>query len=437
MEENMKRIRDLRPLLAVILVIGAAWRAIPSQASSVHRSHSNASVSVRMAYFGGPDTKKLLDQITPKYQKAYKGVSVVYEPEADRDKQVIAIAAGTAPDVFMLGDGDVRWYEDKNALANLTPYMNKDKFSASQYLKGTLVIGTSKNKIYALPKDYSTIAVYYNKDMFRAAGVPFPKAGWTLNQFRADAVKLTKNGNYGASLSGDWVREVDPFVRELGGHLDNSNGTKTVGFMNSAATVKAVQWWVDLFLKYKISPTPAAAKSLGVGDLFASGKAAMNVTGVWPSLGTAGYPNTLKFNWGVAPFPTGPNANHVNTICWAGFAMSKTTKHPQQGWGLVKYMAGPVGDQIWGTAGGLPAIKAVATKFKVNKNPISGVFLKEAKFTELPSDINGPAAPQAVSDTLSEGLDLLLNTPNAGTTQQVLTIEAQKGQKAINAYYGR
>src|SRR5205823_1653254 len=101
-----------------------------------------------------------------KYKKAYKGVSVVYEPESDRDKQVIAIAAGTAPDVFMLGDGDVRWYEDKGALANLTPYMKKDKFSTSQYIKGTLVIGTSKGKIYALPKDYSTLAVYYNKAMF-------------------------------------------------------------------------------------------------------------------------------------------------------------------------------------------------------------------------------------------------------------------------------
>jgi multiple sugar transport system substrate-binding protein len=391
-----------------------------------------------MAYFGGPDTKKELDQITPKYEKAYKGTSVVYEPEADRDKQVIAIAAGTAPDVFMLGDGDVRWYEDKGALADLTPYMKKDKFSTSQYIPGTLTIGESKGKIYALPKDYSTLAVYYNKDMFKAAGVPFPKAGWTLNQFRSDAIKLTKNGNFGASLSGDWVREVDPFVRELGGHLDNANGTKTVGYMDSAATVKAIQWWVDLFLKYKISPTPAGAKSLGVGDLFASGKAAMNVTGIWPSLGSSGYPSTLKFNWGVAPFPTGgATKQHINTICWAGFAMSATSKHKAQAWGLVKSMAGPIGDQVWGTAGGLPALKSVASKDKVNKNAVSGVFLREAKFTELPSDINGPAAPQAVSDTLTEGLDLLLNTPGSATVKQVLTIEAQKGQKAINAYYGK
>jgi len=432
----LKRFHAFHPLFAGLLVIGIAWSAIPSRASSLPRSHSNANVSIRMAYFGGPDTKKLLDKITPSYKKAYKA-NVIYEPEADRDKQVIAIAAGTAPDVFMLGDGDVRWYADKNSLTNLTPYMKKDHFNASQYIKGTLAIGTSKGKIYALPKDYSTIAVYYNKDMFKAAGVPFPKNGWTLNQFRADAVKLTRNGNFGASLSGDWVRELDPFVRELGGHLDNANGTKTVGYMDSPATVKAVQWWVDLFLKYKISPTPAQASSLGVGDLFASNKAAMSITGIWPSLGATGYPSTLKFKWGVAPFPgSGRTKKHINTICWAGFAMSKTAKHKSQAWGLVKYMGGPVGDNVWGVAGGLPAVKSVAAKHHVLKNPVSGVFLREARFTELPSDINGPAAAAGVGDTMHEGLDLLLNTPNAGTVKQVLTIEAQKGQKAINAYYG-
>jgi multiple sugar transport system substrate-binding protein len=325
----LKRFRAVHPLTAGLLIVGVAWSAVPGKAATLHRSHADASVQIRMAYFGGPDTKALLDKITPKFKKAYKGTSVVYEPEADRVKQVTAIAAGTAPDVFMLGDGDVRWYQDKGALTNLTPFMKKDKFSTSQYVPGTLTIGTSKGKIYALPKDYSTIAVYYNKDMFKAAGVPFPKNGWTLDQFRQDAIKLTDSskGIWGASLAGDWVREVDPFVRSLGGHLDSPDGKKTVGYMDSAATVKAIQWWVDLFLKDKVSPTPAAAKSLGIGDLFASNKAAMNVTGVWPSLGDQGYPKTLKFNWGVAPFPVGPNSKHVNTICWAGFAMSKTSKH--------------------------------------------------------------------------------------------------------------
>lgn len=432
----MKRFYGVYLLTAALLVVGMTWGASPSHASAVQNSRSNAGGTVRFAYFGGPTTEALINKILPSFHKAYAHSTVALEPIPDtRVKAVTEIAAGTGPDVFMLGDGDVLWYSDKGALTNLAPYAAKDHYSLSQYIKGTLTIGQQGKRLYALPKDYSPIAIYYNKDMFRAAGVPFPKKGWTWNQFRSDAVKLTKNGVYGASLPGNWVRAVDPVVRSLGGQLDSSNGKKVLGYMNSAKTVKAIQWWVDLFLKYKIAPTPAEASALNSGDLFASGKAAMNMTGIWPSLGASGYPHTLNFHWGVAPLPLGPGSKHVNTICWAGFAMSKTAKNKPLAWGLIKTMAGPPGDNVWGTANGLPALRSVADKHKVWKNPITGTFLKEVRFTELPSDINGPAAPQAVSDTLSEGLTLLLNTPGSGTVKQVLTIEAQKGQKAITAYY--
>ncbi len=438
MEEHVRRVRDLRSLVAVLLVIGVTWQVMPTQASSLQKSHVNAGGQVRFAYFGGPDTKKLIDKILPSFYKANKGVTVALEPFPDsRVKAVTEIAAGTGPDVFMLGDGDTLWYTDKGALANLMPFIKKDKFDLKGYIKGTLTIGQHKGGLYALPKDYSPLAVYYNKDMFKAAGVPTPSAHWTWTEFRRDALKLTNGGVYGAALPGDWPRAVDAVVRSLGGKLDNSNGTKVVGYMDSGATVKAVQFWLDLFLKDKVAPTPAQASSLGSGDLFASQKAAMNLTGIWPSLGATGYPKTLSFKWGVAPFPTGKDSKHVNTICWAGFGMSKTAKNKNASWGLIKAMAGPVGDNVWGTVNGLPSLKVVAKKNNVYKNPVAGTFLREVRFAEFPSDINGPAAPQGVGDVFNEALKLLLNTPNAGSTQQVLNIEAQKGQKALDAYYGR
>lgn len=434
----MKHLFALRSISAILLAIGFVWTAIPSQAAIPQASRTNAGTTLRMAYFGGPTTEAQLQPILKYYQKHYHA-SVSLEPfPSTRDKEAIEIAAGTGPDVMMNGDGDVRWYAFKNQITNLMPYIKKDKYSLSQYVKGTLTIGYKGKGLYALPKDYSTIGIYYNKDMFRAAGVPFPSKNWTWSTFRKDAIKLTKNGVYGASLPGDWVRAVDPVVRSFGGALDNANGTKVQGYMNSPKTVKAITFWVNLFLKDKVAPTPTEASSLGVGDLFASQKAAMSLTGVWPSLGDTGYVNTLKFNWGVAPFPRGSSsAKKVNTICYAGFTMTSTSKHKQLGWDLIKTMSGPVGDNVWGTAGGLPALKSVAKKHNVYKNKVFGVFLRQAKFSNLPSDINGPAAPQAVSDTLSQGLDLVLNTPGQATVKQMLDIEAQKGQAAINQYYGK
>jgi multiple sugar transport system substrate-binding protein len=429
----VKRSDRLRLLPAALIALSAtlpsATHAAPAQ------QVSRASTTLRYAYFGGPDTKKLIDKILPQYYKAYPGVTVNLEPEPDsRVKGVTEIAAGTAPDTFMLGDGDVAWYQAKGAVLDLAPYAKKDNFSLSQYYPGTLLLGRLGSHQYSLPKDYSPLAVYYNKDMFKAAGVPLPTEGWTWDQFRQDAIKLTKNGIYGAWLSGSWVREVEPVVRSLGGSLSNADGTKVVGYMNSPTTAKAIQFWVNLFIKDKVSPTPAQQSALNIGDAFASAKTAMTITGIWPYVGATGYAKTLKFNWGVVPLPLGSaNAKPINTICYAGFVMSKTTKNPDQTWGLIKYMSGPVGDQVW-AGNGLPAIKSVAAMVGADKNPVESVFLKAVDFATLPADANSGPSAQAVGDTLTEGLNLLLNTPGT-PVQQVLTIEATKGQKVIQAYF--
>lgn len=428
----MKRSQRLRLIPIALVALSTALPGAVGHAAPAG-THAAAKVDVRFANFIDakqlPAVQKL---ILPAYYKAYPNANVAFEAIPDaRVKSVTQIAAGTAADVFNLGDGDVGWYEDKNALKDLTPYANAAHFSFSQYIPSTLILGHVGSHQYSLPKDYSSLAVYYNKDMFKAAGLPFPSANWTWDEFRRDAIKLTKNGVMGFTGGGDWSRLVDAVARSLGGRLISADGRKVVGYMNSAASVKAIQFWVDLFNKDKVALTPTAAKAVN-GDQFASQKAAMSINGVWPSVGDTAYRKTLKFNWAVAPFPRGTSP--ANTICYAGFVMSRTTKHPKEAWGLIQYMSGPVGDRFWAT-NGLPAVKSVADSTGASHDPVASVFLKAASFTNLPDDLNGPAAPQGVGDTLTEGLDLLLGNPGTSVSQ-VLTIEANKGQKAINSYFG-
>ncbi len=427
----MKRSQRLRIIPAALLAASLAVPGMVSHAAPV-AAHANASpVTIRFANFLGPAfVKQAQKVILPAYYKAYPGTQVEFEPTIDRVKAVTEIAAGTAADVFNLGDGDVGWYEDKGALVDLAPYMKAAHFSLNQYIPGSLVFGKVGSHQYSLPKDYSSLAIYYNKDMFKKAGLALPTDNWTWDEFRQDAIKLTSNGVYGASLPGNWVRAIDPVIRSLGGQLDSPDGKHVLGYMNSPATIKAVQFWVDLFVKDKVAPTPTEAAAIN-GDLFASQKAAMSLTGVWPTLGTSGYRQTLKFNWGVVQLPRGTTA--ANAICYAGFAMSKTTQHAKQAYGLIQYMSGPVGDALWAT-NALPSIKTVADKIGATKDPIDSVFLKAADFTTLPSDANGPAAAQGVGDTLSEGLNLLLGSPGTSVAQ-VLQIEAKKGQAKIDSYY--
>lgn len=428
----MQRSQRCRLVLALVVVCSVALPVHAGRAAAaIARSRMPASgeVAIRFANFLSPHEIKLVQQrILPAYHEAYPRVTVAFEPlPDDRIKAVTQIAAGTAADVFNLGDGDVSWFAAKGAVVDVVPLAARSHFSLSQYLPGTLIFGHLGSHQFALPKDYSPLAMYYNKDMFKAAGLPYPSGAWTWDDFRRDALKLTRNGVYGALLPGTWVRAAGAVVRSLGGRLDSADGKQVQGYMDSPATVKAVQFWIDLFTKDKVSPMP----SQSLGDPFATGHAAMSLTGIWPSLGEAGYKKTLTFHWGVAPLPRGQM--RANAICWAGFLLSSSSRHRKEAWGLISYLSGPVGDRVWAT-NGLPSVRSVAEQTAAWRDRVARVFLQEASFATLPEDANGPATAIGVGNTLTEGLMLLLTKPGLSVAQ-VLKSEAKKGQDAIDAYY--
>src|SRR5205807_1511364 len=136
------------------------------------------------------------------YYKEYPNATMAFEPSPDtRVKAVTEIGAGTAADVFNLGDGDVGWYEAKGALVDLAPYAKRAHFGFAQSEPATLILRHVGSHQYSLPKDYSSLAIYYNNDMFKAARVPVPSNSSTCDDFRRDAILLTKNGAYGALLA--------------------------------------------------------------------------------------------------------------------------------------------------------------------------------------------------------------------------------------------
>ncbi len=432
----MKRTHRLRLLPAALVALGAAvplaGHAAAPAAST--RAHSSANFTLRFSTFFTPKEKtEFNQQILPLFQKQYPGVNVSLEPIPDqRIKAIAQIAAGTAADITNLGDGDVDFYASQNALQDLTPYVGQSFLN--QYLPNTLTIGHVGSHQYSLPKDYSTLAVYYNKDLFKAAGVAAPSSNFTWDEFRRDALALTKkSGTYSALIDPAGARSASAVVDSFGGRLISADGKHIVGYMDSPATVKAITFWTGLVTKDHVAPTPAqfASATNGGADPFAQGKVALNVTGVWPS---ATYEATPNLHFGVAPFPHASGGPQVNTIYYAGFAMTRATKHPKEAAALIKLMSGPVGDAIWGK-GALPAVKSIASQSSNTMSPVRSVFIKGVKnINRLPGDLTGPDAAAAVGETLTQGLTLI--DGNAGTpVRQVLQIEAKKGQQALAAFH--
>jgi len=363
------------------------------------------------------------------FNTMYPDIKVSFEPVPDNygTKLLTQIAANDAPDVFQVGDGDVRMFVERGGAADLTSYTqgknNLPGLDPVVYYPSLYQTGVVDGKSSFLTKDYSPLAIYYNKDLFDKAGVPYPKDGWTWEDFQNTAIKLTSgsgpSAQYGVLLPGNWTRAIEPFVFQNGGDVSSPDGTKTSGYLDSPATVAAIQYYVDLYNKYKVSPSPADVSTTFQGvDLFQTGKVAMSLTGIWPE---DGYSKAANFHYGVVGLPQ--HKARANAVCYAGLGLYKGSKNPDQAWLFLRYIGGQQGQTAF-AANGLPSMPSVADSLKISQNPTRSIFLTENKYLKPLPDMRTRYWNDTTNKFWGEAMDTLLS--EGGDVQAVLTDAAQK-----------
>ena len=185
------------------------------------------------------------------------------------EKITTMLASNTAPDVAYLSENQAFSWASEGRLLDLTPYLGKtpeDTFiKNSIYRVGDTLMGTGLAT--------GVMLIYYNKDVFDAAGVPYPPSkaseAWTWDQFVSYSQKLTKDragktaddpafdpnsiDTFGIALPAWWAGWY-PFVTSNGGTFANAEGTALT--LNSPEAVEALQNYQDLIYKYHVTPTP-------------------------------------------------------------------------------------------------------------------------------------------------------------------------------------
>lgn len=311
---------------------------------------SKVTGTIRVGSWDGGDGLIPFNSAIEKFQAKYPDVEVQLEsvPQGYGDKLLTQFAAGDAPDVFQVGDGDVAKFASQGVLEPLDPYINGDNpLDFDVFYPAVAAIGQNEGQTYLLTKDYSPLVLFYNKTLFDAAGVEYPQADWTWEDMLTKAQELTKadGSQWGIQLPnswGDWLwtRGIMPMVYSNGGDFISEDGTTTQGILNSEANVATVQWYVDLFKTEKVAPTKDDVASLSGVDLFQTGKVAMLITGRWP-LST--YKADPKLNFGTMMLPMGEQ--HANAICWAGFAMYSGSENKDTAWAFLKFIGAEEGAQ--------------------------------------------------------------------------------------------
>lgn len=305
---------------------------------------------LRVVHWGGAyddsDYSKLQQQLYETFQARNPGVRLSPEgvPGAGEyvSKVLLSFVAGSPPDAMSLDASSAAIFIESGLLQDLGPYIRRDKaFDLKDFFPNVVDIARRGDAVYAIPVDFTPMVMYYNKRLFRQAGVPYPKPGWTYDDFLSAAKRLTRDGRYGFVLP-NWMPGWILWIWNNGGDVLSPDGHRASGYLDGPESVEAITFLRDLVLRYKVAPTLSQAAAVGV-DHFANGQAAMNVNGHWMLVTYASSPvgpdgNKLLAleDIGVVEMPS--NLSRSVTVMYeAGLAIGKGAKNPDAAWEWIKY----------------------------------------------------------------------------------------------------
>jgi len=396
---------------------------------------ADTTIVIRAGTGDGGDGLTPHQQIIQNFEDQNPNVIVQLEPVSGRDyyaRLLTQLAAKAAPDIMQIGDDAVPSFVSKNAFVPLDTYLKGINFDPSIYLPGLLDPGKINGVQYLLPKDYSPLAVYYNKTLFDAASVPYPVEGWTWEDLLATAQKLTvkdASGNvtqWGIQLPAAWTTGFEYWVAAAGGSLISADGKTFTGVMDSPEVARAVQFYADLYNKYQVAPPPADMNAFGGGNSeFANGKAAMMIFGRWPQGGFKTNPN---ISLGVVAPPQ--DKVRANILFWGGFGIATSSSQPEIAFKYLSFVSGEPGAQVW-KDWALPAVKSVADSSGLSADPIEGVWIGELNHLVPRAYTFTPYWNETADPALRKVLESVIIDPNADV-QALLAQAATEAQAALD-----
>lgn len=346
-------------------------------------------VEITFTMWGAPEELAVWQAVVDDFQNANPGITVkvdVSDWDSYWTKLNTLIAGGTPPDVFAMDAPLFLDWQSRGALLNLQPYIDANPGFLEDVYPQTLTAYKTTDGYYGLPRDFQTIVLFYNKDMFDAAGVPYPTEDWTYEDLMAAAKSLTvdtdgdgKIDQYGL-WSDTWDMELlwSEVIWANGGEIISEDHSKTL--IGEGGALDAWKY-IDSLYKEGVMPTPTAAGEFG-GDLFQAGKAAMTTIGHWA---VPGYVQS-GINFDVVPMPSGP-AGEATSVNSAGFVISKDSKQKDAAFEFVKFALSEAGQKRLAELGfAIPVLKSVAESDAYLKQPGNlnqQVFLDSVVFARM------------------------------------------------------
>ncbi|MDH3223134.1 MAG: sugar ABC transporter substrate-binding protein [Gemmatimonadota bacterium] len=318
--------------------------------------------TLRVALWAGGYELDVESRVVRAYEEANPGTRVLLEsaPTGYEERLLTSIAAGHPPDVYLMDAPDIPTFVDRGLALDLSPYLQGIGFDPDLVFPQVLEAFARGDALFALPKDFTPMVIYVNRNVAAAAGVEAPGAsGWSWDQF-ADAVRSAthdEDGDGRPEIYGfDFPRNLYqwvPFVWSAGGDILAGDGRRASGAMDAPKALSAYRFLTGL-VREGLTP---GAQFLQQGDpareaRFASGGQAFLLSGHWTLRVFRDMVEDGTLDLDVAPVPHAPDQDRATTVLYAsGWAVPPNASDRRKAIHLAAFLASPTAQRIRARSG--------------------------------------------------------------------------------------
>lgn len=402
--------------VTVSALVGIALAGCASSAPGASNGPVTLTFQNQFSDAESAEAQKLVDQ----YHAEHPDVTVKLVRDNDSsyyDKLVTQITAGKGPDIVRLEPPKVAQYAASGFLAPVDEALG----DTTDYFQNTIDAATRDGKVYGVPQDVSTLALFYRKDMFAAAGISAPPTTW--EELKTDADKLTGDGKYGIGLFGGWgAYEFYPWLWQSGAEVLNDEGTEAT--FDSPDAVRALTLWTDL----QATDMPAGMATATEDDVrgpFTNGDLAMFTSGPYMTSILAGSGLTDD-QWGVAPLP----ADKESASVLGGLDLGVLANSPHQAESLdfLSWWASDDVQTTWASdLGFVPVKKSLYESAPFKDDPNVAVFGQI-----IEASLSRPTIDRAADVDAALGNAVAAALSGASSPKDALTDAVKTSNDAIN-----
>ncbi len=402
--------RSRRSLTSVVL-------ALSLLAVACGGSETTETTAIEVVLFGGPAEVAGYTAMVNAFEAEHPEIDVVLSPVAKQDDLLAnlttSFAGGQPPDVFLVNYLKYGQFASQGVLADVQDYIDDSQtLDIDDFAEPSLeAFRFDGENLTCMPQNISTLQVYYNVEMFDAAGIDHPVAGWTWDDFLSAARTLTDPdaGQWGVGVEAS-VQRIAPFIWSAGGDVVDDQLQPTTLTLDDPATRTGLDFFLDLQLTEGVVPPDVQEQSLESEERFIAGRLGMylNSRKSVPTLRES----ITDFTFDVGPMPVAPGGTPVTVLHGDAYCLP-AEGNPDIAWTLVEFAMSRQGQEILAESG-----RTVPSRLDVANSP---AFLE-------------PDQPPASAQVFLDAIPTVRSLPHTATWSQM---QKEVDSRLEDIFYGR